>query len=427
MGRLSELVAPRALDTGFRWLWGSSAISNLGDGVLLAAGPLLVASVTTEPIAVAAAVFLQRLPWLLFGVFAGALIDRLNRKWLTVIVDLGRAVVLGALAGFVATGSVNLAIIYVAMFLIGTAETFADNAAQALLATNVPRPELGRANARLFGTVVVTNQLAGPPLGALLFGVGMAVPFGVNALCFVLGAALVSRIRPPAAEPERPKAALRHEVVEGLRWLWAHKPVRTLALTITAFNVTFGAAFAVLVLYAQQRLALGAIGFGVLMTASAVGGLLGSGAYGMLERRFGLATLMRAGLVIETLTHLALALSTDAILAGVVLGLFGMHAVVWGTTSTTVRQRAVPSRLLGRVTSVYMIGSVGALALGTLLGGVIAQQWGITAPFWFAFAGSAVITVVMWRSFANIVHEEPAAEVARRLGDPKRPFAEPPS
>lgn len=178
MGRLSELVAPRALDTGFRWLWGSSAISNLGDGVLLAAGPLLVASVTTEPIAVAAAVFLQRLPWLLFGVFAGALIDRLNRKWLTVIVDLGRAVVLGALAGFVATGSVNLAIIYVAMFLIGTAETFADNAAQALLATNVPRPELGRANARLFGTVVVTNQLAGPPLGALLFGVGMAVPFG---------------------------------------------------------------------------------------------------------------------------------------------------------------------------------------------------------------------------------------------------------
>jgi MFS family permease len=90
------------------------------------------------------------------------------------------------------------------------------------------------------------------------------------------------------------------------------------------------------------------------------------------------------------------------------MAIFGVHAMVWGSTSTTVRQRAVPEPLLGRVTSVYQIGSDGGLALGSLLGGIIAHQWGVLAPFWFGFAGSIVLTVTMWRSFAHIAH---AAEV----------------
>lgn len=405
---LTARLAPARLGQDFRWIWGATSVSNLGDGIVLAAGPLLVASITREPFAVALAAFLQQVPWLLFGMAAGAVIDRVDRRTLTIVVDLIRFTVIGLLALAVFAGVASLPVVLLAMFLLGTAETFADNAASTLVATAVPKEGLGVANSRLFGTAILGNQLAGPPVGAFLFGVGMAVPFGVNALCFLLAAVLISRISRQVVEREGEPRAMRHEVAEGLRWLWAHAPVRTLALTITAFNVTFGAAMAVYVLYATERLGLDEFGYGLLMTASAVGGLLGSATYRWLEERFSLATLMRIGLVIETLTHLGLALTREPWLAAAIMVVFGVHAVVWGTTSTTVRQRAVPSRLLGRVTSVYLLGGVGGLALGSLLGGAIAQRWGVVAPYWFGFIGSALLTVVMWRSFLNIAH---AAEV----------------
>lgn len=427
---LAARIAPARLGRDFRWIWGASTVSNLGDGIVLAAGPLLVASITREPFAVAMAAFLQQLPWLLFGVPAGAVIDRLDRRTLTIVVDLVRFAVIGLLGLAVALGVATLPIVFVAVFLLGTSETFADNAASTLVATAVPKEGLGLANSRLFGTAILTNHLAGPPLGAFLFGVGMAVPFGANALCFLLAAVLISRISTPAVERDGAPRAMRHEIAEGLRWLWAHAPVRTLALTITAFNVTFGAAMAVYVLYATERLGLDEFGYGLLMTASAVGGLTGATTYRWLEERFSLATLMRFGLVVETLTHLGLALTREPILAGLIMAVFGVHAVVWGTTSTTVRQRAVPSRLLGRVTSVYLLGAVGGLALGSVLGGAIAQRWGVVAPYWFGFVGSALLTVVMWRSFLNIAHAAEAgpdpdeAAIADAL-DASRPAADP--
>lgn len=402
---LIERVLPAQLGRNFRWLFGSATLANLGDGVLLAAGPLLVASLTRDPLAVALAIFAQRLPWLLFSVLAGALIDRVDRRRLVMLTDGLRVVVVGGLALVVATDQVTLPILYAAMFLIGTAETFADNAYQALTVAAVSKRDLGRANSRLFGSAMITNQMAGPPLGALLFGLGAWLPLGFNAVCFALGVVLISRMRlPRRVREEGVPGSLRRETAEGLRWLWAHPPVRTLAVMITGFNITFGAAFAVWVLYAQDRLGLGEIGFGLLLTASALGGVLGSVLYGRLERRFSLASLLRAGLVLETLVHAALALTTHAVVAGLVVLAFGVHAVVWGTTSTTVRQRAVPDALIGRVTSVYLLGSLGAISLGTLLGGWLASQWGILAPFWFAFAGSAVLTVLLWRSISNVAH-----------------------
>lgn len=401
---------PAILGRDFRWLWSSAAVTNLGDGLLLAAGPLLVTTITREPLAVAMAVFLQQLPWVLLGIPAGAIIDRVDRRRLTIGVNLGRAVVLGLLATTVATGTVSLPIIFVATFLIGTAETFADNAASALVATRVPREHLGIANARLTGTAIMTNQLAGPPIGALLFGLGMAIPFGVDAIAALSGAVLIARMadRPWSAREDPPRH-IRHEIAEGFSWLWHHPPVRILALTIFFFNVTFWAAISVYVLLAKERLGLDDFGYGLLITVGAIGGLIGSAAYGRLERRFALATLMRAGLLLETVTHLVLAVTTSALVAAATMTLFGIHSVVWGTTSTVVRQRAVPSALLGRVTSVYMLGNVGGAAIGSLIGGLIAQRFGITAPFWFGFFGSALLLVLIWRALVEIAHA-PAAE-----------------
>lgn len=363
-----------------------------------------MASVTREPFSVAMALFFQRAPWFLLGLPAGAIIDRVDRRSLVIGANSVRFIVLASLALVIQLDLLNLPVILVAMFVLGTAETFADNTSSTVVAVTVPSAGLGEANARLLGARIVANQLAGPPLGAFLFVVGAMLPFVFNAICFAIAVVLFSRVRLPVRPTQESSLSMRREVAEGLRWLWSHPPVRTLAILIAVFNITFGAAFSVLVLYALERLRLSELGFGLLLTTSAIGGVVGSVAFRWLELRFSYARLLRVGLIIETLTHLVLALTTSPVLAAIVLFVFGIHAVVWGTTSTTIRQRAVPAALLGRVTSVYMIGVYGPLALGTLIGGALAQRGGVTAPLWFAFVGAAITTALMWRSIANVAH-----------------------
>lgn len=412
MSRAVDAIAPPRLGRSFRWLLASSWASNLGDGLSLAAGPLLVASQTDDPLLVALAALLQRVPWLVFGLYAGVVADRYDRRRIVAGVDTARAVVLAVLAVTIVTGTVNVAVVLVAMALLGTAETFADTTASTLLPMVVPSEDLGIANARMLSGHVVANQLAGPSIGAALFAVGAASPFATQAVLVGLGAVLVSRIAtPPVAAPER-RAPARREIVDGLRWLWRHAAMRTLTLTIVTFNITFGAAWAVLVLLVRERLGLGDVGFGVLTTVSAVGSIVGTVAYGRLERHVGMANLMRAGLAVETLTHLSLAANRSPALAFVTLFVFGAHTGVWGATSSTVRQRAVPAEFQGRVASVYLVGVFGGLVVGNALGGLLARVGDVTTPFWFAFAGSGLILALIWRELGHIAHARPDVVVA---------------
>ncbi len=409
-----EAVLPARLGTPFRWLFASSVVTNVGDGLLLAAGPLLVASETRDPLLVAAAVFLQQLPVLLFGVLAGAWSDRVDRRRLVLVVDLLRAAVLVALTVTITTGVVDIATVLATMFVLGTAETLADIAGSALLVETVERADLGVANARLQGGFITANQLMGPPLGALLFSVARPLPFGVTAICAAAGAVLVTRVTlRPRPAPDRSRA-LRQDVAEGVVWLWRHPAVRTLTLTIVLFNVTYGAAWSVLVLYGQEQLGLGEAGYGWLTFCIAAGGLAGTASYGWLERAVGLAGLMRAGLVVETFTHLGLALTTEPALAFAVMFVFGFHAFVWGTTSRTIRQRSVPVELQGRVGSVYLIGVYGGMLVGAPIGGLLAREWGVAAPFWFGFVGSALLVALLWRALAHVAHDpEPGPDADR--------------
>jgi MFS family permease len=404
--RVTDVVAPPRLGRSFRWLLASAIVNNAGDGIALAAGPLLVASQTRDPFVVSMALLSEYLPVLLFGVIGGAVADRVDRRRMVEVVNLGRAAVLAVLVATIASGTVSIAVVLVALFVLGTAETFADAASSALLPGLVAKADLGIANARMQGAFVLTNQLLTPPIGAFLFALGMALPFAANAAAFALGAVLISRVATSARvrAGEGTETGLGAEMIEGIRWLLAHPPMRTLALTILTFNVTYGAAWSVLVLYAGDRLGMDEVGFGLLTSAVALGGIIGIVSYGRLERRFSLGDIMRVGLLIETGTHLVLALTTSSTIALATLVVFGAHAFVWGTTSTVVRQRAVPDELLGRVGGVYRVAIVGGLVVGTPLGGLLARQFGITAPFWFGFLGSAFLVAVLWRQFALISH-----------------------
>lgn len=410
---LLETVVPARLGPSYRWLLASSWTTNLGDGIAAAAGPLLVASLTEDAFLVALAALLRWAPPLVFGLYAGVLSDRLNRRLIVVTANVARVLVLAALVTTMVTGHITVMVALAALGLLTVAEVFADNTSATLAPMLVRRDDLAIANARMQTGFLTLNQLAGPPVGAALFAAGVAWPFLAELLLVAAGVLLVSRVVLPAhgRTGEGERRGIRRDIAEAFRWTIRHAAVRTLSLTILTFNVTFGAAWSVLVLYAQQQLGMGAVGFGLLTTISAVGGLLGTALYGWITRRVSLGNVMRVGLIIETFTHLGLALTTSPAVASVIFFLFGAHAFIWGTTSITIRQRAVPAALQGRVTSLNTISVYGGLVAGSALGGLLATRYGVTAPFWFAFAGSAVLVVVLWRQFASIAHDEeqPAA------------------
>jgi predicted MFS family arabinose efflux permease len=414
VNRLVDAVAPARLGRDFRWLLASSWITYLGDGITLAAGPLLVASQTRNPLAVAMAALLQRLPWLMFGLYAGVAADRVSRRAIVITTGLVRATILILLAGSIISHRVDTAVVLAALFLFGVNETFADTATTTLPPMLVDKRDLGIANSRTLAGMNVGSQMAGPPIGAALFAAGMALPFISETFCVLAGVLLITRIRLPARAGRAEATRVRDEIRQGWQWLWAHHAVRVLAITIFTFNITFGAAWSVLVLYARERLGMGAVGFGLITTAMAVGGLAGTASYGWLEHHVRLGVIMRGGLIIETLTHLALALTRWVWLALIIFTIFGAHAVIWGTTSTSVRQRAVPAEYQGRVSSVYLTSMVGGLVIGSAIGGAVATAWGVTAPFWFGFAGSAIILPFIWRSLLQIAH----ADEDHRAGDP---------
>ena len=254
---------------------------------------------------------------------------------------------------------------------------------------------------------LVGNQVVGPPIGAFLFATGMAVPFVTQAVLVALSILLVARIATPKGPVrELDDTHILNDIVEGVRWLVHHAAVRTLAIVIVAFNVTWGAAWAVLVLYALDHLDMTEVGFGLLTTAAAVGGLLSTVLYGRIERRFDLGNVMRVCLLLEVVSHLGFALTNSAVVAMVLMFVFGAYAFVWGAVSQTVRQRATPMELQGRVGSVYMVCVIGGIVIGQALGGWIAETWGLTAPFWFAFVGSAVTLALVWRQLPAIAHAE---------------------
>ncbi len=401
----------------FRWLLASSWTSNVGDGVALAAAPLLIASMTSSPILVAAGAILQFLPWLLFGLHAGAIADRFDRRRLVMFANAARAVVLAGLCVFLLTGTANIWIVLAVAFLYGTAEVFVDTAGSTLLPMLVKPADLGIGNARLQAGYLVANQFAGPPLGAFLFAAGTAWPFLLEILCVLLAVMLISLMArtpvPPRAEDT--KSHVHTDIGEGLRWLWQNPPVRMLVLIILVFNVTWAAPWGVLVLYATEHLNMGAVGYGALTTASAAGGILATLCFGWLERHVSFATLMRVVLSLEVLMHLAFALTTAGWVALVIMFVFGAYAFVWGTISATVRQRLVPAELQGRVASVNMVGVFGGMVIGQALGGVIAEIWGLTAPWWFAFVGAALTLVLVWKPISQIVS---AAPVDQSVNEP---------
>ena len=392
------------LDRRFAVLWTSSTTSAFGTGLATVATPLFVASQTSDPLLVSSAAAVTWLPWLLFALPGGVLVDRVDRRRLMVLVDCLRAVAMAGLVAAVLLHTAALAVLLAVLFLVSTGEVIERSAGQALLPAVVPRERLERANGWLFGGAMIGQQMVAGPLGGFLFALAAAAPFLANAATFVSSAAVLSLLAgsyraTPVAEAATAARSVRREVLDGLRWLAHQRLLRTMALLIGLLNVTLTAALAILVLLARQRLGLGSVGYGLLFSAMAAGGLLGAVVGDRLVARFTATWTIRVGLLIEAATHLVLATSRSAVVVGVVLFLFGIHGALWGIVGSSLRQRLSPPDMLGRVVSSTLFVSAGGNCLGAVLGGGLAAAFGLTAPYWVGFAAAVVVTALTWRVF----------------------------
>ena len=374
----------RGLPPVFWRLLSASGLSNLADGILAVALPLVAIRLTRSPVAIAGLSVVASLPWLVFSLVAGALVDRIDRRRVLVSANLLRGVTALALTALVATGRADLTLLYVAAFALGMAETMADTASQTVLPSLVGPQRLTRANSRLFAVELGAHQFIGPPLGGLLVAVGAAVALGSPAVLWIGAGLLLLRVPIPRHAARTSASTLREDIAEGLRFLAGHRVLRRLALMVGGFNFASAAAGAILVLHAVgegSSLGLSEPAFGLLLTATAVGSLLGSVVAERLELRLGRVRLLALTVPGSALLVIAPGLTDDVLLVGLAFLLGGLAMVVWNVVTVSLRQRITPDHLLGRLNSAYRLLAWGSRPLGALTGGLIAAVAGLRSVF----------------------------------------------
>jgi MFS family permease len=406
-----------------RWLTpivrliASSGMSNLADGVFVIAVPLIALGITRDPGAFAAVTLVGRLPWLLFALPAGALADRLDRRRTMTLVNVGRAAFIAALAVLVASDNDGLWALYLVSFALGTGETLFDTAAQSIVPAVAGPDHLARVNSRLYAVELTANQFIGPPLGGVLVAISATLALWGSAAAYAVAALVLVSIR-GSFRPDRGAAppTIRRDIADGIRYLARHQVLRTLAICVGVSNLAFTAQFAVIPLFVVDPgpMGLSGTGFGLLLTMSAVGALIGSAIAPWTERTLGRTRALTVALCIFPIAGLTPALTTSVWAFAAALLIAGVGNVVWNVITVSLRQGIVPDAMLGRVNAGYRLVAWGTMPLGALLGGLLASAFGLRATFWVC-AGLGVLCVPILRSQvsdAAIAEAEPATEAA---------------
>ena len=413
----------KKLGSSYWKLWTATAISNLGDGVSMVAYPWLASAVTRSPILIAAAGFASRLPWLIFTLHAGVLTDRFDRRKLIVAMDFMRGV-LTVFVGLVVffnrdsfpaldelTTIKNLETnwpiyftLLVTAFLFGLAEVLRDNSAQTLMPSVVDKENLEKANGRMWSAESLTNSFIGPPLGSLLIGIAIFIPFFFDAVSFFFAVALIASLKgtfkPVADDKPREKINFKAEIKEGYVWLWAHPLLRPMAIILGSMNGLATMIGATFILFAQEVLQTSVFTFALLGTAGAVGGTVGGLLAPKVSAKLGSGRSLAMTLAAAPIGSLIIALTTTWQVVWVVVVFETFFAVLWNTITVSLRQSIIPTHLLGRVNSVYRFFAWGSIPIGMFVGGglvsaltlVLSRENALRAPYLFG----VVLGLLLW-------------------------------
>jgi MFS family permease len=364
-------------------LFSSSTISNLGDGMVVAAGPLLALSLTNDARLIAAVTFAAMVPWLILSLPAGVYLDRNDRQKIMFRANLVRGVVFAFIAIGAATDLLSIYTLIAASAVAGVCELFFDMSSQAILPAIVDQDSLEVANSRLYISQIISNGFVGLPFGAWIFIFAIGAPFAVNALALVIAALLIRsiKVRLVIDAVDKPHASFSTELRQGLTWLWKHDLLRTLAIMLGVANMCGMFAQAVFVKFARDELGLGARGFGILLAAISIGSILGGVIGETLSKKLGATTAIILAYVIFGISDVIPGLFPEiwaVALSGIIMAVAG---TTWNVITVSMRQRLIPPELFGRVNSVYRFIGTGSTAIGALIGGQIAFSFGLRATY----------------------------------------------
>ncbi len=381
------------LGAPFWRMYAASATANLADGIGRVALPLTAASYTRDPLAISGLVTFAFLPWLLFALPSGALIDRVDRRRAMAVANGVRALAMVALAALVLCDTGGVAALYAVSFVLGVAETVYDSAVRALLPQVVASHRLDRANSLLTVEETLGQTFFGAPLGSMLFAVALALPFVLDSAGFVVAALLILTLRGNFRAHRTRRATVRSDVADGVRWLGAHRLLRGLTLVSagTAFALNMGNG--VLVLYFLDVAHLPTGDYGLVLLVVGAGGLLGGLTTPPLTRRLGRAVMLTAGAALSGASTALMAATDDGVLGTVLLATSAAGVMVWNVLAMSLRQAIVPGELFGRVQGAYRTLVWGAIPLGALAGGALAAMAGVRVVF--AVAGTLLLALTV--------------------------------
>jgi len=387
-----------SLGLDYRKLWAGNAASNLGDGIGFVAIPLLATALTSDPVLIAGLSMVHSATRLLVVLPIGVLVDRVNRTTILWAANAGRGLLLATLALMVGNGAGSIAALYGVFALIGVMESAADNSALSVLPAIVETDDLDKANSQISAAQLVADEFAGPPLGGFMFAAAIALPFAAMGALYAAAAVLFLGL-PGKVRPERmpdQAGSIGSDLLVGARWLKGHRLLLGLAVIGALASVAYMMPFSILVLFSKEVLGLDAAGYGVLLSASALGGLVGSIVAAPLRRRVGYAGTVVGSLVLGAVTMTAVSFATVPWVAAICLAAYILHAVVWGVCVNSLRQRLVPDHLRGRVNAVSKLLGLIGLTLGAGLGGVVGAAFGLGASFLAGGSIFALCALVAW-------------------------------
>ncbi len=378
----------------------STGLANLGDGILGTLAPLVALSLTGSPILISLLSAATWLPWLLLGLAAGVVIDRVDRRSVQVVALFARAGVLGLGAWLGATGGLTMVWLVLLVLAYGATEVFADLGATSIVPDLVPTERLSAANGRVIAVQQVANSFLGAPLAGGLVVLGAGIGFGTSAALAALAAVVLAvglrgnyRKARDEADGTRPNALA--EVRAGLRFLFSHPVMRPLVIAGSVMNFALTGYFAVFVLWAvgpDSAVGLTESQYPLMMLGFAAGAVLGSVLAERTQRLLGELRTVDATLVASIVLLLVPVLWPNPWVVAAALAAVGVTNTIGNVIAQSWRQRLVPGHLLGRVGGASRTLGLGLMPLGALTGGVVAEQYGLAVTF----VGAVVLSLAAW-------------------------------
>ena len=397
---MSEKLGP-----AFNRLFSASVISNLSDGLLAVAAPLLAISLTKDPILISMLSAFVMLPWLLFAIPIGLIVDRSDKRLLVTMTNSIRFITAGLVALAISTDTITIYWLLLATFLIGTCEVATDTAAQSLIPVILEKKNFEKANSRMNIAETVIQNFIGAPLSGFLYATAIVLPFILNSLGFLIAAFFVFMIPAhlisqgsSAETPVTEKKSFISEIKFGLNYLWNDRPLRRLVATTTSLGLFYSLSTSTLILFITEILEVQAKYFGVLMAGAGSGGVLGGILTPILSKKFGRGAVLAVAIFISSITVVFQGISPNVWVFGVI-GFISAFAITnWNILLMSCYQVLIPADLYGRIHGARRTFVWGVMPIGALLGGVIAQS-GLRLPL---IVGGIATTLISISAFTFV-------------------------